>query len=382
LRAILHNGWWLIVSFYLVSDLHLVASQLILIAVAQGIITLLFEIPAGILADTISRKLSLVISHALMGTAMLLTGLATSFSQVVLTQMLWGLSWTFASGADVAWITDEIKNTKRIDLILMRAMRFQFIGAGIGIALFAGIAAIVGRQQAIIAAGMMMLILGMLLSVSFPENGFTPTKTNRIKMARSILKDGLHVVLSDRVVFILFIATISINGAADVFSRAYTSKLEFLGFPLGNDGTIWFGILGLFCFIMSAISMKVIEKGVGKKYSSRLVLILSCGCGALGLVFLALTPILTMGIIGVLISSGIALPVGRAVTTIWLNQRSESRIRATMHSFFSQAESIGEIICGVFIAGVASKAGVSGALISASLLFIIPIVLFSITNND
>jgi hypothetical protein len=44
-----------------------------------------------------------------------------------------------------------------------------------------------------------------------------------------------------------------------------------------------------------------------------------------------------------------------------------------MHSFFSQAESIGEIMFGVLIAGVANKAGVSGALISASLLFIIPI---------
>ena len=25
-----------------------------------------------------------------------------------MTQMVWGVGWTFASGADVAWITDEI----------------------------------------------------------------------------------------------------------------------------------------------------------------------------------------------------------------------------------------------------------------------------------
>ncbi len=188
----------------------------------------------------------------------------------------------------------------------MRAMRYQFIGAGMGIVLFAGIAAIVGRKGAIIVAGIMMLILGMLLSVSFPENGFTPTKTNRINTAKGILKDGLHIILTDRVIFILFIATVIINGAADVFSRVYTVKLEFLGFPSGNEGTIWFGVLGLSSFIISAISMKAIEKGVEKKSRSRIVMIFSCGCGVLGLAILALTPILTMGIIGVLIASGIA----------------------------------------------------------------------------
>jgi hypothetical protein len=37
-----------------------------------------------------------------MGTAMIATGLVTDFGPLVATQMLWGLWWTFASGADVA----------------------------------------------------------------------------------------------------------------------------------------------------------------------------------------------------------------------------------------------------------------------------------------
>ena len=32
----------------------------------------------------------------------------TGFGPLVATQLLWGLSWTLASGADVAWITDEL----------------------------------------------------------------------------------------------------------------------------------------------------------------------------------------------------------------------------------------------------------------------------------
>jgi hypothetical protein len=56
-RTVLHNGWWLVTSVYLVVDAGLTPSQLVLIGVAQGVIALAFEIPAGVVADTISRRL-------------------------------------------------------------------------------------------------------------------------------------------------------------------------------------------------------------------------------------------------------------------------------------------------------------------------------------
>jgi MFS-type transporter involved in bile tolerance (Atg22 family) len=70
-----HRGWWLVTSVYLVVDAHLSASELVLVGVAQSLVALVFEVPAGVVADTISRKWSLVVSHALMGTAMIATGL-------------------------------------------------------------------------------------------------------------------------------------------------------------------------------------------------------------------------------------------------------------------------------------------------------------------
>lgn len=56
LRAVLHNGWWLVVSLYMGVDAHLSPAQLLIIAAAQGVVSVIFEIPAGVLADTISRK--------------------------------------------------------------------------------------------------------------------------------------------------------------------------------------------------------------------------------------------------------------------------------------------------------------------------------------
>lgn len=91
-----------------------------------------FEVPAGVFADTVSRKWSLVISHLLMGAAMLATGLVTDFELLVITQMLWGLSWTFASGAEVARITDELDEPQRISGVLIRSGRADLTGAAVG----------------------------------------------------------------------------------------------------------------------------------------------------------------------------------------------------------------------------------------------------------
>ena len=79
LRAALHSGYWLVTSLYLVLDARLSPFQLVLIGFAQGIVSLLFEIPTGVMADTISRKWSLVIFHILLGTSMVITGLVTPF---------------------------------------------------------------------------------------------------------------------------------------------------------------------------------------------------------------------------------------------------------------------------------------------------------------
>src|SRR5690242_7872628 len=91
LRAVLHNGWWLVTSVYLVVDAGLSPAQLVLIGSVQGGFSLVFEVPAGVIADTISRKWSLVISQVLMGTAMVTTGLVTAFPALLATQVLWGI---------------------------------------------------------------------------------------------------------------------------------------------------------------------------------------------------------------------------------------------------------------------------------------------------
>jgi MFS family permease len=132
LRAAVHRGYWSVASLYLVVEADLSAFQLVFVGTAQGLTALLFEVPTGVMADTISRKWSIATAHLVVGASMLATGLVTAFPALVMTQMLWGLGWTFSSGADVAWLTDELDQPERTGSVLVASARWQQIGATVG----------------------------------------------------------------------------------------------------------------------------------------------------------------------------------------------------------------------------------------------------------
>jgi MFS family permease len=372
-RAVLHNGWWLVTSIYLVVDADLSPSQLVLIGAAQGAVGLVFEVPAGVLADTISRKWSLVVSHVLMGTAMIATGLVTDFGALVATQMLWGLSWTFASGADVAWITDELDEPGRISVVLMRSGRAQLLGAAAGIVGVGALAWSTQRSTAMVLAGAAMLLLTLYVVFRFREERFIPASTRRVVTSWSILVRGFVLVRRSRAILLMFAATFLVNGAAVASGRLQARRLVDLGLPA--DPVVWFTALGVLTLLVGAAALRVIERHIDGVRTALRGYVIACAAGAVGLIALAGAPEGVSGSAAVLLVAGIALPLTRTLGTIWLNRRTSADVRATVHSLLAQAEYTGEIVCGLAAAGVARFAGLSAALLAAAALFAITIFL-------
>jgi hypothetical protein len=62
---------------------------------------------------------------------------------------------------------------------------------------------------------------------------------------------------------------------------------------------------------------------------------------------------------GVILAQGVAWPVARSLSQIWVNQRATSDVRATVQSFLAQMESFGEILAGVGLALVATSASLA-----------------------
>jgi DHA3 family tetracycline resistance protein-like MFS transporter len=95
-------------SLYEATVAGLTPVQLILVGTALEISAFVFEVPTGIVADVYSRRLSIIIGYVLMGLGFLVEGFFPAFLPILLAQIIWGLGYTFTSGATQAWITDEI----------------------------------------------------------------------------------------------------------------------------------------------------------------------------------------------------------------------------------------------------------------------------------
>ncbi|WP_432950308.1 MFS transporter [Kribbella sp. CA-253562] len=367
-RAVLHNGWWLVTSVYLVVDAGLTASQIVLIGAVQGVFALCCEVPAGVLADTFSRKWSLVLSQVLMGTAMVTTGLVTSFVALLGTQVLWGLSWTFASGSDIAWITDELDAPERISAVLARTARAQLTGAATGLVVIGALAWATRRDLAIVVAGSAMLLLGGYVAVRFSEQRFVPAEGPRWSASWTTFRRGVSLVRRSPELLRIFLATFLINGASDAGGRLAPKQLVELGLPSRLDPIIWLTGLGVVALAVGALALRIVQRRLDGEHARHSYGV-AAAIGAVGTAGLAFAPDSVSAGVALVVVSGIAVPLTRVIAMIWVNARTTSDVRATTHSFLAQAEYLGEVTCGLLIALVAHLVGLPLALAGSAALF-------------
>lgn len=172
----------------------------------------------------------------------------------------------------------------------------------------------------------------------------------------------------DREILVVFVATFLVNGAADTFGRLYPKQLVGLGFPNQPDSIVWFTGLGIVTLVAGALALQIVEARIAGAGVARRAYAAGCGIGALGVLLLAVAPDPITGSAGVLLAAGISWTVTRAVGVIWVNSRTTSEVRATVQSFLSQVEYLGEILCGVALVVLVQATSITGALVGASAL--------------
>jgi MFS family permease len=370
LRAAFARGYWLTTALYLVIVAGLTPVELVLIGVFQGITVLLTEIPAGVLADAVSRRLSLVIGHVVMGVGMAMAGLVTAFPLLVVSQCLWGLGWAFSSGADVAWLTDELDRPGVIDRVLVAQARWDLIGTALGIVAFGALAWASTLSTAIVTAGVAMVLLGLVTVTRWPETGFVPAEAGRRwHQSASILRRGLAQTRVDRVFQVVLLATLLVHGAGVAYGRLLENRLVALGMPTEPDPIVWFAAIGLVGVALGAVVLRFVEVRITGAGVAKRTYVFSCAVGCVGLLLFAHAPDSATAVAGTLLVSGIAFPVIRTAGVVWINRRATSAVRATVHSLLSQAEHVGEIILGVTLALLSGAASSTVALTGSAAIF-------------
>jgi MFS family permease len=356
-------------AVYLVVVADLSPLQLVLIGVFQHLTVILTEVPAGVLADAVSRRLALVVAHVVMGGGMAMTGVVSSFPLLVVSQCLWGLGWAISSGADVAWITDELDRPELIDGVLAAQGRFDLLGTPLGIVLFAAVAWATTLATAIVVAGVAMIALGVLVVGRWPESR-RPHLDGRTRWSAtmSVFQIGLTTARRDHVIVRVLVATMLVNGGAFGFGRLFERRLLELGLPARPEPIVWFASIALVAAALGATTLLWVERRIAGLGVATRSYVAAGAIGALGLALFAHAPNTQWAVAGALLVSGLSLPIVRVAATILVNRRTTSQARATVHSLLSQAENIGEIICGLLIAVLAGTTTSTVTLVASAVL--------------
>ena len=114
-----------IAPLYRIRTAELGNLQLVLVGTFMEAAVLLFEIPTGVVADRWSRKWSVITGHAGMGVGFLIEAAVPTFAGILVGQVVWGIAYTFTSGATVAWVSGELGDPDRAVLarLFMRGSR-------------------------------------------------------------------------------------------------------------------------------------------------------------------------------------------------------------------------------------------------------------------
>ncbi|MCW2605096.1 MAG: major facilitator superfamily 1 [Pseudonocardiales bacterium] len=301
-----------------------------------------------------------------MGTAMMATGLVTDFIAILATQMLWGLSWTFASGADIAWITDELDQPDRMTSVIVRLGRIQLLGSAAGIIALGLLASLIPRGTTMTLAGAGMVLLGFYVLTRFRELRFAPARSRRWAASRSVAADALRLARRNPVVRVVLVATLLTNGAHE-YARLYQLRLIDVGFPARP--LVWFTGLSVLMLLLGAVVLRIIERRVRDPATGRGCYVAGGTIAALGLSVFALAPDPTTATVAVVVVAATAEPIARTMSAIWVNENASGHVRATMHSLLAQSEYVGEIVCGAAITAVAAASGMTSALLLCASLF-------------
>jgi len=318
-----------------------------------------------------------VISHVVMGIAFVLTGLTTDFVPLVLTQVLWGVGWTFTSGADVAWITDELDDHERVDRIVAARARWQLLAGMVGMALSGVIAWAFDLSTAIVVAGVGMGASAIFVMVAFTEHRFTPVTEDHFRAAMKIFREGVSLARRDSQILLVLGATLTLNSGAEAVDRLFNRRLVDLGFPDSAETIAWFTALGIVGVLAGALALRVIESRIDEQGAPRRFYLYGAGLAVVGTLVLAWAPNVWVGVAGTFVVRGVAWAIIPAVASIWVHRRTSSGVRATVHSFLGQAESVGEITGGMMLGAVAQWSTLPLALTGSAGLFLLTFVIVS-----
>lgn len=355
--------------------------ELVIMGTALELTMLLFEIPTGVVADLYSRKRSVLIGAAIIGVGFVLQGSWPSFWPTLLAQVIWGIGYTFVSGAIQAWITDEI-GEEHVQPVFTRGTQLA-LACSVAGAVVAGVLGQFDLRLPMLAAGAGFLLLALVLAVAMPERGFRPVPAAERETWAHLggtVRSGLQLAKRPGVVRSFLGVSLLVGLSSEAVDRLWAAHvLEQFTLPTlwGLSGAaLWFSVFALIGTVTSLLASLLANRIAGQRLNARRPALVLAGLvliQALGIAGFAVSGWLWVALVAIWLRDA-ARVVAEPVQAAWLNRSIDSRSRATTLSLVGQANALGEVLGGPPLGALAGRTTLRvGLLASAALL--VPAVL-------
>ncbi len=360
---------------YQVTTVGLNPLQLVLVGTMLELSAAIFEIPTGLVADIYGRRLSVIIGTVFIGLGFIIEGSFPVWGMVLLGQAVWGFGWTFISGALDAWIADEV-GPERAGVAYLRGSQVAQ-AAGLIAILPSVLLANVALRLPIVLGGALFVGLAGFMFLFMPEEGFRPTppeERQTWRQMRATLGEGMALVRMRPILLTLLLVELFVGAHSEGLDRLWTPfLLNEITLPgVGAFGpVIWFGLIRAVNGVLGIVATEAVRRRLNladQRLISR-ALLLFYGVVGVGTVAFAFSSSVALALaVFWLVST--ARAVAGPVYMAWLNQHTESEVRATVLSTAALANEVGQIGGGPAIGLIGTLGSIRAALAAGGLLLL------------
>ena len=385
----LHATWPLFFSMVAVTNLvyqvevaHLDPLRLLLVGSVLELTCLVFQIPTGLFADAFSRRWAVVVGTVLVGAGFILEGSIPLFTSILIAQVIWGIGATLFTGAEDAWITDEV-GEEPAGRLFLRASQIAQVAAFTGIFIGVGLASIRLNLPLLIGGGLFAL-LGVYLFYAMTEAGYKaiPRESRSTLSGMAAGARSSVAALRRRPLILTILAITVVFGlSGEGIDRLWQVHfLKEIGLPrfAGLSPVLWFGLISGGAALIGVAVTQVIRRRLDLENHTHVTRAL-LGFTALRALMLggfALATNLFVAIGFLWVASVMSQAFG-PVQRAWLNKSLDSSNRATLFSVDGQADALGQIVGGPIIGVVASGVSIRAALVASAALLGLALPLFA-----
>jgi DHA3 family tetracycline resistance protein-like MFS transporter len=317
-----------------------------------------------------------------MGCGFALEGAIPEFIAVLAAQAVWGVGYTFISGALEAWIADE-DTDRDLGRVYLRGEQADYIGSFVGIPASV-LLGLVALNLPLIVGGVLTITLGLALFLTMPERNFRPSPRegrSSLHHAATTARSGVRLVRSRPVLLMLLAAALFAGMSEEGFDRLNPKQfLDVVGLPSvgGLDPVIWFGVIGAGGLVLSYLAAGIVARNLdvsSPAVAARLLLALDALTMA-GMLAFALAGSFAFAL-GTFWFASLVRRVAEPVYLTWINEGLEPGVRATVISMSSQSGALGEASAGPVIGAIGNIFGVRPALTVAAVILSPTLLLYA-----